>query len=177
MEASLIKALAPKRLRFTGEPEPLKQYCARIQPLIPNVPRDVIVQWLCRHYQMAMQMWHWLNLPGLHFEKQTWATERLLGEVAVRDPRYVATYRQSLFDTTFPNNSRLALFMRKRGTWPRRIIILDAATLSSSPKMPGPIVLLEGHRRFACLGALSERGMAKPFHRVWFAAEVRPNSP
>ena len=155
----------------TDEKIPVRQYVNRVSGLLPNFPRDVIIQWLYRHYEWFIDDYRWLDFARLKFDLQEWPTERVVAEITACDESWVEDRRSGLFSD--PHRSALERSMLRRGTWPRPVIVLDNANVPrAAAKVLGRYHLLEGHRRLGYLRALSDHGQAQPKHRVWLVSWV-----
>lgn len=174
MTLKFMRQLQPCVNNRTDELEPLRIYCRRVRPLIPNFPTSVIVQWLYRHYSCVEFQYCWLDFNCLRFTKQLWSTETIMSSVRAYEEEIVENSRHVMF--AYPDHSRLERHMMRWGTWPRPIIVLDKKGIPP-PRGPGlmePFHLLEGHRRSGYLRALHDREMANPFHQVWFVTWKSP---
>jgi hypothetical protein len=169
MTLRFMRQLEPRIDKHTDELEPLRTYCRRVRPLIPNFPVSVIVQWLYRHYSCVEFQYRWLDFDKLRFDKQLWPTEKIVSSVRAYEETVVENSRNVIF--AYPDRSRLENHMLRWGTWPRPIIVLDKAGVPPprGPSLMEPLHLLEGHRRTGYLRALHDHQMAKPVHQVWFA--------
>lgn len=167
MTLKFMRQLEPRMDKLTDELEPLRGYCRRVRPLLPNFPTSVIVQWLYRHYSCVEFQYRWLDFKRLRFEKQRWPTAQIIGSVRAYEEEIVENSRRVMF--MHPDHSRLETHMIRWGTWPRPVIVLDKQGVPP-PRGPGlkePFHLLEGHRRAGYLRALSERNIARPSHQIW----------
>lgn len=172
MSANFVRAIRPKRER-SGAKEPLRRYCRRTRSLLPNFPTNVLVQWLFRHDQFFIPNWGWLDFRNLAFEKQTWATDRVL-QLRARDDSIPEHRRSILFDDRWPTKTWLEKYMASRGTWPRPILVFCTADVALAPaaRLPQPYVLMEGHRRLGYIRALADHNLARPAHSVWLVTHV-----
>lgn len=150
------------------ESEP--EYLARVGPLLPNVPPDVLGQRFYDHWRQIDE-WRWLDLPRLRFELAEWSTS-FFRENDLGDAEGVAG-RVNYFRTTDDlalRFRRLLEYIEARGTWPRPVVVLD--TRSPFPWLPGwmerdAFQLLEGHHRLAALRALADTPAMQEQHKVW----------
>jgi hypothetical protein len=151
------------------ELEPVRKYCRRVQRLLPNFPSSVIVQWLHRHFPFVARRYQWLDFDCLVFEQQVWSTDRILAEVVASDQSILESRRHILWSDKYGGKSWLEVYMIRRGTWPRPIIVLENVAIPrrAAKHLHSPFHLLEGHRRAGYLRGLADRGCARSAHAVW----------
>jgi hypothetical protein len=172
MKQSLIRELEPVIVDpDTDEKELLRGYVTRVRRLLPNFPRDVVIQWLYRHFHWFIYDYAWLDFDHLRFELQSWPTAQIITSVTARDNQILEDRRKILWSDLFPDKSPLEASMIRRGTWPRPIIVLNNTGIRRRvAKHLGRYHLLEGHRRCGYLRGLADRNLARPTHHVWLVS-------
>lgn len=155
------------------EKEPFEQYLARVRPLLPRFPEEVIRDWVYRHCQ-DLYGYDWLDFDRFAFRRETWATERVIRDVQTWNEETVAAW-EHLIDDGEPR--RLESYMLAEGTWPVPISVIDsphAIPRRRARFFKGPFQLLEGHHRLAHLRTLARTGRARAEHAIWIAEWQRP---
>ena len=79
-EHEFVSELIPIEQEGAFENEPEGEYLERMRRLLPSFPDEVLLQWFHRHGSHAHQ-YDWLGYRGLSFEREEWATQRILGEI------------------------------------------------------------------------------------------------
>ena len=147
--------------------------------LLPNLPTNVLSQWLYRHREHAL--YSSLGYENLLFEEhpEEWYTEDVPLETcgafeAIQS--YAAWYDQHV-ETM--NYEWLCKYMTEHGTWPEPIIMLDnrdgiRLEAEAGSEAGRPYHLLEGHRRLGFFLALKRRHALAATHKVWVAVLRSP---
>lgn len=146
--------------------ESFQDYEPRARALLPNFPRDVLEDWVFRHYGDAVSDYGWIGLRGVRFEKCLWRTERILNEVR----SWPGDDRTSGWTTQFRERvqfqkSDLGAYMLQHGTWPFPILVLDNSGSVKRPDglaLASPLHLMEGHHRYGYLRAMHDDGRWTP---------------
>lgn len=153
------------------ELEDRAEYLSRIQPLLPNFPKEVIVQWFYDHNQQVEE-YEWLDYPSLAFSQESWKTE----QVPVKDFGNVdaaRTYMYHFFAKGLRTSRtlRLALYFEKFGTWPVPPVFLENqdGNLQFPHRLPcgTPYHLIEGHNRMALFLGYKQRIKLADSHAVY----------
>lgn len=137
----------------TLEFEDKSKYLDRILKLLPNFPKEVIIQWFYDHPQQVHDH-EWLEYNNLKFELTVFGTDQIpltdFGNTGA-----VETYRYNYFVNGVTNSRRekLESYFQKHGTWPVPPIFLknEKCNLKYPHGLPcgKPLHLLEGHNRMA----------------------------
>lgn len=153
-------------------------YYQRVRELVPNVPKDVLRQWIygLQGEHVTRRNYAWLDYDRLRFTLESWPTTRLLHVYTVEDYRDCVQVRaacQSLDE--FCCTERDLAHWQQYGTWRTAPIILDVASLESLPpdkELVAPDQLIEGHNRLGYLYAMAAMAKIYPVklattHLVW----------
>lgn len=172
----LLQQLAPLNFRDECKTEALPDYLARVGPLAPFIPENVLAQWLYRHWRGFESNWSFIDLARHHFELQSWPRERLL-QIGSRHMEAIERWQELLSHNSYVRRSWLGDYMLHQGSWPEPIIVLATDEQSLYPDgraMPVPYCLLEGHHRLAYLRAMTLEGaQLQPLHQVWLCRPIR----
>ena len=156
-----------------GTLEPFSEYRHRVHELLPNVPSDVIEQWLYEHWSGVSARYGHLDLAALHFDLVAWSNDCLPTEGIGNDSYVDSLTGVALRDpTSYDRLRRIDSFFDEHGTWPRPVIFLENSrgqhTDSKNPWFGQPYHLLEGHHRLACFRARREGALhLADEHDVW----------
>lgn len=162
--------------------EPVDAYMVRAKAALPDMPEDVIDQWLLNHPQVIDEtVWGWLDLASLQFTLEEWDA-RDIPAVDQDENNAVHTYRYYL-DRRKPADlshrmRRLVEYFEEHGTWPRSPIFLDnlqgqhASPFGWACSMP--YQLLEGHHRMAVFSLFRDQHRIQDTHRIWVARKPNP---
>lgn len=185
-EHVFVRSLVPVEQDGTFETEPVVDYLARVQPLLPAFPEEVLMQWF-HHHGVHGHEYDWLGYRSLTFQREIWCTERILSEVRSWPGNdWVAGYCETMLSDPVIQNGWLGKTMIDAGSWPIAPIILNnthSFQNSGGSRLGEPYHLLEGHRRMGMFRALnhSDEWDVQTSHPVWVAiadpAEVLEFSP
>lgn len=174
MDTTPSEIPTPLKDEFGGVIEPVDAYIARARSALPDMPEDVIDQWLYSHPQV-IDDWDWLNLASLHFTLEEWVTSDV--PALEREKGAVHTYRCNLnrLGPCERSNrmSRLIEYFAAYHTWPRYPIMLE--NLEGEHVRPDrwrcrePHQLLEGHHRFAVFSLFRDQDILCDKHHIWVA--------
>ncbi len=126
-------------------------YVRYAQHWLPNLPAEVLLEWIGRHGKDGMTYWSHLPLERLRFEEVAWTYEELL-KVQTIDP--------SCTDIGPNTGGHLNLhrqgdwqgeYILVNGTWNAPIIVIDHPLVIgvAGSSVPAGLVLIEGHNRIA----------------------------
>jgi hypothetical protein len=157
--------------------EPFESYYARWPARLSGIPREVVQDWIHRHWQDFKNHWVGLEPHKWTFSKSRFSNEQILaiGHIGTWIPELDAEGVE--FVSGAPRSrTRLAQFMLSTGSYPVPILVAKNAGHVIHPRsnrepMKQPYQLIEGHSRLACL-----RGMINACHpnlanshEVWLA--------
>jgi hypothetical protein len=154
-----------------GKPvEPRETYFARMRAVLPNVPTEVLGQWLYEHWS-DVGRYDWLDFPTLQFNRETWTTTQIL-ESGIDQHPLIGLYKRHFEEgVKVKRSSRIASFMRTHRTWPVPPILV--ANEHSRLKWPdgapflSPFHPIEGQHRIAVFLSFAHSGRVAPTHVVW----------
>lgn len=155
--------------------ESFEDYMARVEPVLPEMPEDVVSQWLYSHPQV-IDDWEWIGLESLEFHLEEWATSEV-PEVDKDKTSAVSTYRYNL-DKRSPEKGkgrfgRLVEYFDANHTWPRSPIFLENTEGQFAPpggwELSHPFHLLEGHHRLAVFSQFRDQNRLCDKHQIWVA--------
>ncbi|HLF66788.1 MAG TPA: hypothetical protein VI522_04150, partial [Gammaproteobacteria bacterium] len=49
-----------------------ESYVSRIASLVPNIPKDILIQWFYDHYNCVKQRYSWLDVSTMNFIMEVW---------------------------------------------------------------------------------------------------------
>lgn len=148
--------------------ESFDRYLARVHPLLPTFPEEVIRDWVYRHCE-ELYRYDWLDFDRFVFRRENWPTQKVIQEVQTWNEGTVAAW-EPLIDDGHPR--RLETFMLTEGTWPVPISVIENPRAIPRPRarhFKEPFQLLEGHHRLAYLRTLAKTARAYPSHNIWIA--------
>lgn len=174
---------SPSWQRLATLPEERKDwdfeaYYQRVHPLVPNVPKAVLKQWIhgLQDEYVTRQNYAWLDYDKLLFALESWPTRDLLSLHVVEDYRDCVHTRERCqsFDE-FCCIKKDLVHWKEHGTWRTPPILLDVSSLGHLPpgkELVAPHQLIEGHNRLGYLKAMNGmalRGKATlaVAHQVW----------
>jgi hypothetical protein len=149
------------------------EYVARVGPLLPNMPADVLQQWFYEHWIQFEADYGWLGFTSLTFELAELATDQVpeadFGHEELLVSRTGFFERKSPFT---PRMERVWRYMSEHGTWPRPVIVLENSRGSVPFPFGGghgrPYHLIEGHNRVSCFRAFRRQGRhLAARHHMW----------
>lgn len=150
-------------------PESFEVYRARVSPLLPGWPDEVLLQWLFQHFAVVVARYGWLDFGTLSFAREVWPVQRILSSVRAFNEAAVESWKTLLFADADFYDSPLGTFMIEHGTWPVAPVVIDNAACFGMPdgKAIHRWELIEGHHRLAYLRALAERDQVQATHALW----------
>jgi hypothetical protein len=172
-ESDFLDEIAPRAEE--AWPDGQDVFLRRITPLLSNVPRDVIDQWIHQHWKDFRRQWAWLAVRAISFTLDRWSSVRIANEVRATEHDHIERLgAQEEGWGNLRDNHCACQFMQRNGTWPRPIIVLHN---SRGLMFPGtrqplhePTHLLEGHRRLACFLGMWRRSLPlAEDHEIWVA--------
>lgn len=165
--------------------EDKRQYIGRVRSAFPNIPEDVLDQWIYPHHfnEDMRRLYGWMNYEKLKFSLVAWTNAQ------VNAVKTYSRFRPYVESTTHKvvmakSGGLSAIERRKevvdswagRGTWRTPIIVLDSSSVVGAPKgveINRPYQLVEGHTRLGWFNAffsLQDPRGAYPLaeaHSVW----------
>lgn len=163
--------------------ESVDAYYRRWPAYLAQIPKEVVQDWIHRHWRDFRNHWQDLNPQDWLFSLRRYSTAQVMAidhigtwirELDAEGVEFVGTQPRS--------QTRLAQHMRQHGTFPVPIIVAHAAGHVVHPRSAGepmkePYQLIEGHSRLACLrGMVNARWTTlQDDHLVWEVAIPRPN--
>ncbi|MBP4043387.1 hypothetical protein J9885_19595 [Aeromonas sp. SrichE-2G] len=173
----LLQQLAPLNFRDERQTESLTDYLARVSPLVPFIPENVLTQWIYRHWRGFESNWSFIDLASHGFECERWSTARIVGEIDSRHMEVIDRWGEMLRHNRYVRRSWLGEKMLSEGSWPEPVIVLASTAGDSYPNgqpLPSPYCLLEGHHRLGYLRAMAQDGEPlRAQHQVWVCRPVR----
>lgn len=169
LNRTFLKQLQRRDDEEALEKEAFDAYLARVQPLLPTFPSEVIRDWVYRHCE-ALYDYAWLDFHRFNFRNEMWSTERVVAEVQTWNEATVKGWERLIYDG---HPRALESFMLEKGTWPVPITVIEEP--KSIPRRQArrlfrePYQLLEGHHRLAYLRALARDNRTASTHRIWIA--------
>ncbi|UOE36617.1 hypothetical protein MTP16_24310 (plasmid) [Hymenobacter monticola] len=153
-------------------------YYQRVHPLVPNVPRAVLKQWIhgLQGEYVTMRNYAWLDYDHSLFSLEQWPTQGLLNLYVVEEYRDCVQTRERCQDfEEFCCTNRDLVHWKAHGTWRTPPVVLDVVSLGQLPpdkELVVPHQLIEGHNRLGYLLAMAgmaQRGEAivAVTHDVW----------
>lgn len=172
-EHAFIRDLIPigQETPFAKEPE--SDYLARVKPLLPSFPADVLLQWFHRHGVDAHGSYDWLNYRALTFTQEIWSTDRVLKQVrSWPDGDLLDAFAKAFVVDPEIRAGWLGSCMVDEGSWPVPPIVLrnpDGLCDPAGTCLGQPFHLLEGHRRVSYFRAMASdpQWTLAPDHSLW----------
>lgn len=168
-----VDDLAPQMDNDRWPTEPEEDYVRRISGALPNLPADVIGQWLYEHWDDADNYRHVLGgWARLSVALESAPTAEMQGTHLGND-HYIRGV-QPFFENGGDDERyrRIKTFFQEHGTWPRPVIFLHNDPPSSTCSDPTcwgrPLHLVQGHHRMAAFLLYRETG--RPLaerHKFW----------
>lgn len=153
-------------------------YYHRVHSLVPNVPEEVLKQWIfgLQGEYVTRRNYAWLDYDQLRFTLEAWPTAKLLSVYAVEEYRDCVHVRAACRSfEEFCCTPRDLTYWQQHGTWRVAPIVLDITSLGSLPpdkELVAPWQLVEGHNRLGYLHAAANMARAGSItltstHLVW----------
>lgn len=133
--------------------ETFEAYAWRIQKSFPNIPKDVLKQWMFLHiYNPHMiDNYGWINFGKVIFSEVDWSHEQIIQiQIYSKFSPYVQERSKTETFSGFMCVQEDKEFWKNQGTWRVPIIVLKTENLSAVPKyseLKKPYQLVEGHSR------------------------------
>jgi len=152
--------------------ESFDDYFARWPEELSNFPRDVVENWVHRHWQDFSMHWGDWPLGEFRFQLESMSNEDIMEIDHVGDWLSTLDYwGDELFRNALRQSTFLAKFMLEHGTTPAPIIVCKN---TEGVEHPGTgqmkaLQLIEGHMRLAYLRGLNRHRhpSLKDEHQVW----------
>ena len=80
----LLQQLAPLNFRDERKTESLPDYLARVAPLVPFIPENVLSQWIYRHWRGFESNWSFIDLASHQFACESWPTAQIIEQIDSR---------------------------------------------------------------------------------------------
>ena len=153
--------------------ESFSDYRDRVHELLPNIPDDVLEQWVYEHRGGIAGKYSYWDLTALQFDLVSWSTDSIPTE-HIGNESYIRelTNQASQEPIKNPRLQRLDSYFAEHRTWPRPVLFLENTdgqhTIRGNPWYGQPYHLVEGHHRLACL--IARRGRSSYLaeeHEVW----------
>ncbi len=146
-------------------------YVRYAQHWLPNIPGEVLLEWLGRHGYESMHSWPHLDLEALNFEEVSWNHEQLL-KVQALDSGYLEVGPDSIGAHHLDRKGDwIGEYIKEHGTWSAPIIVIEspAEVPRGTRSVPAGLVLIEGHCRLSRLLNLPAASRKTAKHRVMLA--------
>lgn len=157
--------------------EDKQQYINRIRLEFPNIPEDILEQWIYPHHfnDEIRFLYGWMNYEQVRFSLATWTNAQIKSVKVYSDfRRYVENTTRKVL-TALPSKLP-AIELREEvvhnweeyGTWRTPIIVLASKDIMGVPEgveLNRPFQLVEGHTRlgwFNAFRACKDRGSPYP---------------
>lgn len=165
--------------------EDKQQYIGRISSEFPNIPEDVLEQWIYPHHfnEEIQLLYGWMNYEKVRFSLATWTNTQIESVKVYSDfRRYVeSTTRKVLMSLpgklpSIELREEVVHSWTQYGTWRTPIIVLDTKDVVGAPEgveLNRHYQLVEGHTRlgwFNAFRACKVRGSSYPLaesHKLW----------
>jgi hypothetical protein len=172
----------PVRRYGNIDSEDFDAYYARWPARLQAIPRQVVQDWVHRHWRDFKQ--HWIDLAP-----HTWRYDsEVFSNAEILSIDHIATWIPELdaegveYVSGAPRGqTRMAQYMLNHGTFPVPILVARNAGHVVHPRsarepMKEPLQLIEGHCRLACLRGMINANYPSLAlrHRVWVATIPRP---
>jgi hypothetical protein len=153
--------------------EDIELYCKRTRDLLPNLPNQVIKQWLYEHPE-SWSRYSWLIFSILHFDltEVEWNTLNL---DCFKNEPYVQLHLARLIENRSDERAKIIkTYFSRTGTWPVPPIVLSnhdgKIKYPDGMECSRPYHLIEGRHRFAVLFYLDSIAFNYGPHKIWLAS-------
>ncbi|MHB0929331.1 MAG: hypothetical protein ACYC3W_10620 [Candidatus Nanopelagicales bacterium] len=157
--------------------ESKESYVSRIASLAPNIPKDILIQWLYDHYDCVKQRYSWLDISTMEYNIEVWSKEEIYNNIKPWNGDAVESWKKQFIENSYYDPNRLITYMKTNNTWPVPPIILDNDRYLTMPNGDeiGRFGLIEGHHRYAYFKGLY---LSKPNdllneHKLWVLKVTR----
>ena len=152
-----------------------KEYCERMQEILPNFPKEVLLQWFYRHCRQDIDDYAWLDYPTLQFGKEKWSSEKVIISGIKENDR--VQINKMHFETRVKarHTDYLESHFYQHHTWPIAPILLhnpnNNMALPSGYKCTNPYHPLDGNHRLGIFISLFEKSIINKgkMHFIWIA--------
>jgi hypothetical protein len=157
------------------EMETFDYYFARWPKSLSSIPKEVIQDWIYRHWPQFNEYWSALRPHTWSYKRVQFSADELLTIENV-SPLMLELDAESLEyeQGGVRSETPLADYMFANGTFPMPIIVAENAGHVVHPRGDGeqmkvPFQLIEGHSRLACIRSMIRSGYPtlQPQHDVW----------
>lgn len=150
--------------------ETIDQYYARINPLLPNFPKEVLEQWFYRHWSQ-IDDYAWLEYDSWQFEQVSWTAEQVINSGIKENSTIGVDFRHFQEGVRYPRQLSIVEYFESNGTWPVAPIFFENISGEISRpdgyKLTAPYHLIEGHHRAAIFRVFYDRKALNDKHQVW----------
>jgi hypothetical protein len=171
------KLLAFKGTNDLGK-ENLQLYLNRINTSFPQMPNDVLGQWIYQHQRNPeiIKLYGWIDYSKAQFKLVKWSTEKILKIKTYSEfSQHTETYKHFKSGESLEQIGGSEIdrkFWLENGTWRTPIIVLDTDNIITpeNVKLERPYQLVEGHTRLGWLMGFNNSTTpykCKAFHNVW----------
>lgn len=160
----------PKLNQMDEYRESKDEYFLRIKKILPNFPKEVLIQWLYEHWN-DIDNFSWLEFPKLNFESVEWPIRRI-EESGIHCHETIKAYLYRFQNGT--ESKRMISIdnhFQSNGTWPVAPLLLK--NVNGTAKYPNglsceePYHPVEGHHRLAIFLAYRNMPFIKENHKIW----------
>jgi hypothetical protein len=152
----------------SSEPE-RQAYAQYARHWLPNLPDEVLFEWVGRHGYESLRTWGHLPLDRLVFEEIAWEDSQLKAIHSLNSTfTEIGPGSQGAYHLNRAGDW-LGQAIRTKGTWPAPIVVFCNGGEQLNPGgtvFPEGFVLIEGHKRLCRLLNHPETQRQK-YHRVW----------
>jgi len=169
------KKYLPKRSKSDEYLETANEYCVRTKKLLPNIPKEVLIQFFYKHSILDINDYAWLDYRTLKLFKERWTSSFIINESGIKNNDKVIINKENHFESGYltPLTKSIKNYLLKYHTWPGIPILLynpENNMLSPSCyKYTSPYHPIDGNKRLAIFLSLYENGQIKSDrkHLVW----------
>lgn len=158
-------------LRPDGFKDSKESYIGRIASLVPNIPKEILIQWFYDHFDSVKQRYSWLNISTLNFKIEVWSKEAIFNNIKPWNGAAVESWTNQFMVNSEADTNSLILYMKNNKTWPVPPIILDNDINLIMPNGDeiARYELIEGHHRYAYFKGLylSKNINVLKEHKLW----------
>lgn len=155
--------------------EPFSKFYDRLKKELPNFPKDILEQWVYRHFSQFCNDYWWLEFDKFQFRKVEFENDKIMkiGSNIMEDLNYWGD--DFINESNFRRDTWLGNYMIKNRTWPKPIIVFysEESNLKIKKALCSPYHLLEGHLRLSYMRAFIkyEEDKIPNKHSVWIATK------
>ena len=146
------------------------EYFLRIKNILPNFPKEVLIQWLYEHWN-DIDNFAWLGFEKLNFESVEWSVSELLAS-GIEDHEVIETYKYNFVNGSYSDRIKsLSSYFQKYGTWLIAPLLLknqdNNISYPNGFACNSPYHPIEGHHRFAIFFANKKSELLQKEHKIW----------